>query len=273
MEHFLFSVQFPDSKCTSEARWTSEFGSPEAQTQIVLKTTSAMSRDSRQLSAVLHELKNPILAIERLSDILLEEETLSDDTKRKVELIRTSAQEASGYLEETDFSSPPVLVDDFTFEPVDVVDLAEKVVESFQPHAEYKDQRLRRADFAERAVVVGDEVRLREAMKNLVNNALKYSPRGETVEVQVTRSEETVRFSVSDSGPGLEDDDLDRLFKPFQRLAQQPTDGEVSLGLGLYLVKEIVGRHDGEVDVETTRGEGSTFTLILPAASASSNHE
>ena len=232
-----------------------------------------MSRDSRQLSAVLHELKNPILAIERLSDILLEEEKLSTDTKRKIELIYTSAKEASGYLEEMDFSSPPVLVDNFTFEPVDVVDLAEQVVESFQPHAEYKNQELRRADFAESAVVVGDEVRLQEAMKNLVNNALKYSPHGETVEVRVTRSEETVRFSVSDSGPGLEEDDLDRLFKPFQRLAQQPTDGEVSLGLGLYLVKEIIGRHEGEVDVETTRGEGSTFTLILPAASASSMHE
>lgn len=232
-----------------------------------------MSRDSRQLSAVLHELKNPILAIERLSDIVLEEEKLSDDTKRKIELIHTSAKEASGYLEEMDFSSPPVLVDNFTFEPVDVVGLAEQVVESFQPHAEYKNQELRRADFAESAVVVGDEVRLQEAMKNLVNNALKYSPHGETVEVRVTRSEETVRFSVSDSGPGLEEDDLDRLFKPFQRLAQQPTDGEVSLGLGLYLVKEIIGRHEGEVDVETTRGEGSTFTLILPAASASSRHE
>jgi signal transduction histidine kinase len=232
-----------------------------------------MSRDSRQLSAVLHELKNPILAIERLSDILLEEEKLSNDTKRKIELIYTSAKEASGYLEEMDFSSPPVLVDNFTFEPVDVVDLAEQVVEGFQPHAEYKNQELRRADFAESAVVVGDEVRLQEAMKNLVNNALKYSPHGETVEVRVTRSEETVRFSVSDSGPGLEEDDLDRLFKPFQRLAQQPTDGEVSLGLGLYLVKEIIGRHEGEVDVETIRGEGSTFTLILPAASASSMHE
>jgi signal transduction histidine kinase len=232
-----------------------------------------MSRDSRQLSAVLHELKNPILAIERLSDIVLEEEKLSDDTKRKIELIHTSAKEASGYLEEMDFSSPPVLVDNFTFEPVDVVGLAEQVVESFQPHAEYKNQELRRADFAESAVVVGDEVRLQEAMKNLVNNALKYSPHGETVEVRVTRSEETVRFSVSDSGPGLEEDDLDRLFKPFQRLAQQPTDGEVSLGLGLYLVKEIIGRHEGEVDVETTRREGSTFTLILPAASASSMHE
>jgi len=230
-----------------------------------------MSKDSRQLSAVLHELKNPILAIERLSDILLEKEKLSSDAQRKVELIHTSAKEASGYLKDMDFSSPPVLADDFTFKPVDVVALAEQVVESFQPHAEYKNQVLRRADFAEEAVVVGDEVRLLEAMKNLVNNALKYSPHGETVEVRVRKADGEVRFSVSDSGPGLQEEDLDRLFKPFQRLAQQPTDGEVSLGLGLYLVKTIISRHDGEVEVETAEGEGSTFTLILPAASASSD--
>jgi len=231
-----------------------------------------MSNDSRQLSAVLHELKNPILAIERLSDILLEkDQELSSDARRKLELIYTSAQEASSYLEDLDFSSPPVLSDSFSFEPVDITALAEQVVESFQPHAEYKEQTLRRAEFAEQAMVVGDKVRLQEAMKNIVNNALKYSPHGETVEVRVVRTEDEVRFSVSDSGPGLDEEDLDRLFKPFQRLAQQPTDGEISLGLGLYLVEEIISRHGGEVDVETVKGEGSTFTLILPPASMSPN--
>ncbi|WP_263787840.1 sensor histidine kinase [Salinibacter grassmerensis] len=232
-----------------------------------------MSNDSRQLSAVLHELKNPILAIERLSDILLEnDQQFSSDTKRKIELIYTSAKEASSYLDDLDFSSPPVLADDFSFAPVDVSALAEQVVESFQPHAEYKDQTLRRAEFADDAMVIGDKVRLLEAMKNIVNNALKYSPHGETVDVQVQKTEEEVRFAVSDSGPGLQEDDLDRLFKPFQRLGQQPTDGEVSLGLGLYLVNEIISRHDGEVDVETEQERGSTFTLILPAASVSANH-
>lgn len=233
-----------------------------------------MSDESRQISAVLHELKNPILAIERLSDILLEkDQQLSSDAKRKIELIYTSAKEASSYLEDLDFSSPPVLADDFSFAPVDVSELADQVVERFQPHAEYKDQKLRRAEFAEKAMVIGDEVRLQEAMKNIVNNALKYSPHGETVEVRVLDTGDEVRFSVSDSGPGLDEEDLDQLFKPFQRLSQQPTDGEVSLGLGLYLVNEIISRHDGEVDVETAKGEGSTFTLILPAASVSTNHQ
>lgn len=227
------------------------------------------SKDSRQFSAVLHELKNPIVAIERLSDILLEQEQLSDDARRKIELIHSSAQEAFGCLSEFDFSAPPVLAEDFTFERVNVTALAERVVESFQPHAEYKDQSLRRADFAEEAFVRGDAVRLQEAMKNIVNNALKYSPRGETVEVRVERAEAEVRFSVSDQGPGLREEDLQHLFKPFQRLTAQPTDGEVSLGLGLYLVNEIISRHDGDVDVETSAGEGSTFTLVLPAAAAS----
>lgn len=230
-----------------------------------------MTEDSSQLPATLHKIKNSILAIERLSGILLGTEALSDDDNRKVELIHNAAKEASSHLKELDSSSAQVLVDEFTFEPVDVTAVVEQVVESFQLHAEYKEQELRCVSLAENATVLGDEVRLRTAMKNLLNNALKYSPHGETVEVRVIRSGDEVRFSVSDNGPGLEVEDLDRLFKPFQRHGQQPTDGEVSLGLGLYLVKEIVSRHDGEIDVETAKGEGSTFTITLPAASTSPN--
>jgi len=227
-----------------------------------------MGNTSRQYSAVLHDLKNPLLAIERLSDILLENQSLPEDAERKLELIHSSAKEASDYLQELDFSSPPALSEEFDSEPVDISVLAGQVVDAFQAHAEYKGQTLRCVTLDENATVVGDEVRLREAMKNLVNNALKYSPRDETVQVRVVRSGETVRFSVCDNGPGLTEDDLGHLFEPFRRLTNQPTDGEVSLGLGLYLVKEIVSRHDGTVDVETAKGEGSTFTLVLPSASS-----
>lgn len=227
-----------------------------------------MDEETRSYSALLHELKNPLFAIERLSDILLEKDDLSKDTKRKLRLIHSSVGEAFGYLEDLDFSSPPALAQNFSFEPVDITALAIQVTESLQPHAEYKDQDLRCVGLKGEALVLGDEVRLREAMKNLVNNALKYSPRGETVRVRVVQSESEVRFSVSDNGPGLSKSDLSHLFEPFRRLTNQPTDGEKSVGLGLYLVREIVNRHDGDVDVETSEGEGSTFSLIFPSASS-----
>lgn len=230
-----------------------------------------MEDRSRPLSTTVHELKNPILAIERLSGLLLEKESLSENARRKLGLIHSSAKEASGYLEELDLSSVPVLPEKFFCEPVNVGDLARQVVKSFRTHAEYKDQALRCEASDERCMVVGDSVRLREAMNNLVSNALKYTPNGGTIVVQVERCEEAVCFSVSDDGPGLSEEERKRLFEPFQRPGPQPTDGEGSSGLGLYIVKEIVDRHGGNVEVEATKGEGSTFRLVFPAPPLSSS--
>jgi signal transduction histidine kinase len=230
-----------------------------------------MDSNSRWLPALLHDLKNPVIAIERLADLLLEEERLPAEVQHKVELIHRSAEEAVGYLTEVDGAAPPPqLAEDLARTRVDLAALSERVVERFRPLAEYKDQTLQAAGLAEAAPVQGDERHLRDAMSNLVSNALKYSPRGATVDVRVEHSDDRIRFSVTDQGPGLHDDELSRLFVPYQRLSSQPTDGEVSSGLGLYLVREVARRHDGQVDVETSVGEGSTFALVLPAASVAS---
>lgn len=224
-----------------------------------------MPNESSEFSVVLHELKNPLLAIERLSSMLLDRGTMSEGAEHKLKLIQSSAKEAFESLEEVDLSSAPVFREEFAREPVDLVALARHVAESFETHAEYKNQEIRFASSANACVVLGDRGRLREAMNNLLSNALKYSPRGETVTVQVKRSGGRVRFSVSDNGPGLHEEEKQRLFEPFQRLGPQPTDDENASGLGLYVVKEIVDRHAGEVEVETAEGEGSTFTLVFPA--------
>jgi signal transduction histidine kinase len=228
-----------------------------------------MSDQSRPMSAVIHELKNPILAIERLAKLVLEKETLSDNARRKLKLIHGSAREASGYLQELDLSSAPVVPDSFSSDPVDLGLLGRWVTERFQTHAEYKNQQLQFAATDDPCVVMGDAVRLREAMNNLISNALKYSPKGGTVSVEVTRTEDTVRFSVADNGPGLSEQDQKRLFRPFERLGPTPTGDEESSGLGLYIVKEIMDRHNGAVTVDSTREVGSTFTLALSAASPS----
>jgi signal transduction histidine kinase len=119
-------------------------------------------------------------------------------------------------------------------------------------------------------VVEGDKRKLREAVANLVSNALKYSPPGEEVQVHVDRRDGQVQVAVVDSGPGLNENDRQRLFAPFQRLSAEPTGGESSSGLGLYIVKQVADLHEGTVDVETEVGAGSTFTLVLPATAPSS---
>lgn len=226
-----------------------------------------MDRIERTL-AILHDLKSPVLAIRRLAECLLDDEELSEDERRKLRLIHESAVEASNHLKEIDLSSGAGSSDEPDAERVDIATLTREVVERFRTHADSKNQDLQvtMPDDPETCAVWGCPSQIREAMRNLVSNALKYSPHGETVEVWMGRFEDSVYFSVNDNGPGLDETDQERLFEPFQQLGPSPTGEEDASGVGLYIVKKIVERHDAEIKVESSPGAGSTFTILFPAA-------
>jgi signal transduction histidine kinase len=116
-------------------------------------------------------------------------------------------------------------------------------------------------------VTMCDADRMREAIDNLISNAIKYSPIGGKIAVLVTHEEENhTIIRVADEGAGLSPEDLGRLFGRFQRLSAKPTAGESSTGLGLSIVKRIVDMHGGEVTADSRGpGQGSTFTVVLPA--------
>jgi len=108
--------------------------------------------------------------------------------------------------------------------------------------------------------------RIREAIDNLVSNAIKYSPIGGRISVLVSRDDASIIIRVTDQGAGLSPEDLGRLFGRFQRLSAKPTAGESSTGLGLSIVKRIIDMHGGEVTAESEGpGKGSTFSITLPA--------
>lgn len=225
-----------------------------------------------KLVAITHDVKSPLLAIKRLSEGLLEDSDLDEGVRRRLELIHESAAEASEQLEEVNLSSTlNAGAEDHPPEPVDVAAISKKVVEGFRTHAEYKSHTLRctvpDAEGPADYTVLGDPLQLREAMSNLVSNALKFSPEGSTIEVSVRRTGKRVTFSVTDDGPGLTDEEQARLFEPFCNVGPEPTDGEGSTGVGLYIVRRIAERHDGCAEVNSAKGEGSTFRLRLPAAS------
>lgn len=113
--------------------------------------------------------------------------------------------------------------------------------------------------------IEGDGVKLRESMENLVSNAIKYSPAEATITITLCRKEERILFAVRDQGPGLTDEDKSKLFGKFQRLSAQPTGGESSTGLGLYITRQIIDLHEGDIRVDSVLGEGCTFTIELPA--------
>jgi len=114
--------------------------------------------------------------------------------------------------------------------------------------------------------VLGDIVQLREALENLISNAIKYTPAGGTVTVRVRRQSEHILFQVEDSGYGIPEADQTRLFQAFYRVHTDETYRIGGTGLGLHLVKNIIDRHAGEVVFKSVYQKGSMFGFFLPIA-------
>src|SRR3974390_1119500 len=111
-------------------------------------------------------------------------------------------------------------------------------------------------------VTMCDADRMREAIDNLVSNAIKYSSVGGKIVLGVSRVDGQVLINVTDDGAGLSPEDVGRLFGRFQRLSAKPTGGESSTGLGLSIVKRIIDMHRGKVSAHTAGpGQGATFHI------------
>jgi signal transduction histidine kinase len=113
-------------------------------------------------------------------------------------------------------------------------------------------------------MIVGDEMRLEQVLQNLVSNAIKYSPQGGVIRLCVKLQNDTVLIRISDQGIGIPESSLPHLFSQFYRATNVDPKRISGLGIGLYVVKEIVMRHGGEVVVESVEGQGATFTVTLP---------
>jgi PAS domain S-box-containing protein len=116
--------------------------------------------------------------------------------------------------------------------------------------------------------VVADPGQLHQVLANLIDNAIKYSPDGGPVAIELANGDGSIRFSIADSGLGIPASEHRRIFEKFYRLDPDMTGGVGGTGLGLYICRELVRRMDGKIWVESRLGEGSTFVVELPAAEA-----
>jgi len=147
-------------------------------------------------------------------------------------------------------------------QPVALPRIARDVVELYEHVADEHGVTL--ALTAQDAEVRADPARLRQALANIVDNALKYTPRGGTVTISTERAEDAGIIRVRDTGEGIPADALPRIWDRLYRA--EPSRSRPGLGLGLSLVKAIVDAHGGEIDVASTPGAGATFTVALPLA-------
>nr|WP_082518073.1 MULTISPECIES: HAMP domain-containing sensor histidine kinase [unclassified Rhodococcus (in: high G+C Gram-positive bacteria)] len=148
--------------------------------------------------------------------------------------------------------------------PVDLLRIAADAVHDASATAPERAVRLEVIDHSDVPEVLGDDARLRQVLSNLVSNALRHTPVTASVTVAVGTVGETAVLEVRDTGPGLSEDDADRVFERFYRTDRSRTRESGGSGLGLSIVSALVAAHGGHVSVHSVPGEGATFRVELP---------
>ena len=217
------------------------------------------------LGMAAHDLQTPLTSVLGFSDVLIDEIPPSDERHAIAVRIRDASDEMRVLIHDL-LNSVAAQTGRLQLarEYVDLCEVAEEAVRRLEPHAHRKGQSLLLITDGPAWSDV-DADRVRDAMTNLLSNAVKYAPHESAINVLAAREGTRFRFAVRDRGPGLSRPEQGRLFRPFERLSPQPTGGEASSGLGLFLVQEIAQLHGGSVEVQSEAGRGSTFTLFLPA--------
>ncbi len=217
-----------------------------------------------------HELKTP-LAVMR-ADVERAMHPMSNETDQAVAL-EEALQQVTRMADLVDSLLTLARADEGRFdlfrEPVELAPLAREVVETARLLGEDAGIVIL-APHVENAEVLGDITRLRQLFLNLVTNAIKYTPRGGTVEITLHRDDEVVRFAVRDTGIGIAAADLPYVFERFWRAdrVRSRASERGGFGLGLAISHWIAQAHGGTLEVQSRLGRGSTFTVTLPLAGA-----
>lgn len=212
-----------------------------------------------------HELKTPLHVISGYAELIESGLARSEDIPQFAAKIRTEAQRMSRIVEDTiDLSALDGGGADMKREASDLYRIAQNALESLSTEAADAGISLDLAGQA--AVINGVPSVLYSIVYNLCDNAIKYSPAGSRVRVDVQDHSDHVLLSVADEGIGIDPNDLDRIFERFYRVDKSHSKEVGGTGLGLSIVKHAAKMHNAEIHVDSTPGSGSVFTLTFPKA-------
>jgi two-component system, OmpR family, phosphate regulon sensor histidine kinase PhoR len=222
---------------------------------------------SDMLSLMSHELRTPITSINGFAELLMADENIPAESREFLGIINAESQRLTrmigtflsvARLEQKDRQ-------EVLMTPLMLDDVVRDTVSNFQSVAKRKRIRLVEKDGAKLPPVAADRSLITQAVSNLVDNAVKYSPERTTVTLSTALEADAVRITVEDRGYGIPPEDVERVWEKFYRVAR---DGRVkeeeSTGLGLSFVREVVEQHGGCVELESEVGRGSKFSFTLP---------
>jgi len=218
------------------------------------------------VSHVSHESKNPIVVIREVLAQLLDGVAgeISERQRNLLEMGKRSTGRllrlVTDLLDLSKIESGKLSV---KYEEIDAVPFLDEVATSFQQRFKVKDQTLVKEWESAPVKILADRDKLTEILVNLITNASKYTPAGGKVGIQIKTSPDEIRFEIWDTGPGISDEDKDKIFDKYERIKQRDSEGA---GLGLAITKELVVLHCGEIWVESEPGKGSRFIFTFPQA-------
>lgn len=221
------------------------------------------------LGVVAHDLKNPLAAIMMSASVLErygQKLTKDELEKHTSAIIRTAEWMKDLVTQLLDFTALSTGRLTLAIEPVHAALLFDTVIEAYRVRALAKSLTIHKHYHAADLYVLADSRRLQECLDNLLSNAIKYSPLGRQVHCSIEQHGEHLRFLVRDEGPGLSQQEQERLFREFTRARSAATGSEGGTGLGLSIVRRFVEAMHGSVGCTSAPGKGSTFFIELPMA-------
>lgn len=227
------------------------------------------SSKSQFLATLSHELRTPLNAVIGFSDLLLQKTILPENDPRRDEyarIINSSGQHlldvVNGILDMSKIESGMMVVEQ---EPVDVADTLKACLEVLAVKAQERGVRLVNAPAPGLPEIVADRRALKQILLNLVSNAVKFTPQGGEVSVTCVMDRDEVEIAVADTGIGIAADDMAQLGSPFYQVRQAYDRQHEGTGLGLSVVRGLVGLLGGSLLIESAPGEGTRVSVRLPA--------
>ena len=220
------------------------------------------------LALTTHDLRSPLTVISGVISFFTSGRLgeLSPEQKNMVSMMERNTQSlielVNDLLDASKLESGTMRLD---VASIEVGALVKELRETMEPSAREKEIELAATIPPDLPAVEADRPKLRRILLNLLSNALKFTQKNGRIEIKVERmSERDLRISVSDTGVGIAPEDVERLFDKFEQARSRATRGEKGTGLGLYITRQLVELHGGEIKVESKLGHGSTFSFTLP---------
>ncbi|MCV6637591.1 hybrid sensor histidine kinase/response regulator [Candidatus Albibeggiatoa sp. nov. NOAA] len=250
-----------------------EYKIQERTEELKIKNQKLIDLDKEKnefLGIVVHDLKNPLSAIEGLANLIrmsLESRDINiKEVLNYTKLIETSSHQMFelitnlldvNAIESGEFNTDVRLVN--------ILPIVEKVINQYKIPAAEKNIELELQNVEYELIAYVDANMLQQVVDNLVSNAVKYSPSYKKVYIRIIQISSYIRCEIQDEGPGLSEEEQQKLFHKFARLSPQPTANENSTGLGLFIAKKLLDMMEGKIWCNSQEGAGSTFIIEVPS--------